>query len=77
MPKESLRIEMLRLRVPGVAQQDAKRLGELVVTQLVGGLSGLRPGKVPTLKVKVEAKQAASLEEMASRIAGTIRRSLG
>jgi hypothetical protein len=62
--------------VPGVAQRDAKRLGELVVKNLVGELSSLQSGKVATLKVKVETKQTASLEEMAAKIAGTICRSL-
>jgi len=78
MSAARVQIDELRLRVPGLAREQAQRLGEIVAERLARHtLAGNQKGRViPSRKIRLHSNAGSSVEQMASEIAGTIGRSI-
>jgi hypothetical protein len=73
----SIRIDDLRLRVPGLSREQAQRLGETVAARLADlHLEEASRGRIPALTVRVRHGSAASVERLADDIIAQLRRSL-
>lgn len=76
MSSRKVHIDELRLRAPGLSRAQAERLGKLVAKQLAERpLTVMRSRTIPALSLKVNS-DARSVEEMATRIATSIRKSV-
>jgi hypothetical protein len=77
MNQPAVRIEELRLRVPGLDQGQAGQLAEQVAQQLAKELPALTAShRIPTLHLRVNASQGTTRAQLASRIVSNIARSL-
>jgi hypothetical protein len=73
----SIRIDGLRLRVPGLSREQARRLGETVASRLADlHLEEVSHGRIPALTVHVRHSSVASVERLADEIIAQLRRSL-
>ena len=77
MSQPIVKIEELRLRVPGMNSQEARRFGEQVARQLAGQLPGLvRSQQIGSLHVRVNLPNGAAHRDLPASIAGNIARRL-
>jgi hypothetical protein len=73
MRSRSVRIDELRLRVPGLSPTDARRLGEAVAQRLGENPPQGGPARIPELAVRVRSSKSDSVEQLADTIASRIR----
>ena len=72
-----LRIDELRLRVPGLTREQGRQLADAVAQRLVERqLSPPQPRLVPTLAVSLHTSGTASTDRLADQIVRAIRRRL-
>jgi hypothetical protein len=77
MGPESIHIEELRLRVPGLSEAEARRLGEEVTRRVAEALPEEgRAEKLRLVDVRLSIPQGVPKEELARRIAEGILRNL-
>ncbi len=75
MKSRALRIDELRLRVPGLSSARARQLGETVAQRLAENPPrSFSSGRVPALSLRVYAANSASVEQLADTIAAKIHR---
>lgn len=77
MAEPALTIRDLRLRVPGLGREEARRLGEAVARELAANppaASG--PRQLGALDLRVPGAAAGGTQQLASQIAASLRRSL-
>ena len=70
-----LRIDQLRLRVPGLTREQGHQLAKAVVGRL-GKLNLERPQNFPTLNLRVSPGASISVARMADEIVAGVRRNL-
>lgn len=69
----SIRIDEMRLRVPGLSAADAQRLGESVAQRLAANPGALRGRSIPSIDLRLHAAASDSVEQLADTIAARIR----
>lgn len=77
MPEPALTIRDLRIRVPGLGREEARRLGEAVARELAANppaVSG--PRQLGALDLRVHGTAAGGTQQLASQIAASLRHSL-
>jgi len=77
MKRAAVQIGEMRLRVPGLAPPQARRLGEMVAKRLAElplAKDGSR--KIAGLNISVRADGSASMERLADEIASRVRKRL-
>ena len=73
MRSRSIRINELRLRVPGLTTTDARRLGESVAQQLAANPGALQSRSIPAIGVRIRSSGTQTVERLAETIASRIR----
>jgi hypothetical protein len=77
MPGKEVKIEEMRLRVPGVFEKDAQSIGENAMQQVAISLPPtLQNKRLDALDLKVNVSQGASRTEMTRLIAEAILKGL-
>jgi hypothetical protein len=70
-------ISRLHLRTPGLNREQAQRLGQGVAERLSTMTIGeTQAQKIPSLKVRIDSGANTSVDRLADRIVGEIRRRL-
>lgn len=78
MKSATVQINQLRLRVPGLTQEQARRLGEVVAKRLTElPLDTNHSRQIPALVLRVRSGPTSSMERMANDITNRIRHGLG
>ncbi len=73
MRSRSIRINEMRLRVPGLSARDAQRLAESVAQRLAENPGGLRSRSIPAIGLRIRSSKSDSVEQLAETIAARIR----
>lgn len=75
---DELRIDRLRLRLPGLSREDAERLLEQLVRDLADlPLTDAAPNVRPHLSLSVESRPNEDLADLSARIAAELTLRLG
>jgi hypothetical protein len=77
MAEPVLTIRDLRIRVPGMGREEARRLGEAVARELAANPpSTATPRQLGAVKLRVAGSAASGTQQLASQIAASLRGSL-
>ena len=77
MDSDLVRIDELRLMLPGLTQQDARRLGQEVARRLNAQLPAAFPAaRLDVVELQLSIGNRASVEQMADAIVATILKRL-
>ena len=77
MDNDLVRIDELRLMLPGLTQHDARRLGREVARRLTAQLPAAFPvARLDVVELQLTIGSRASLEQMADAIVATILKRL-
>ncbi len=78
MGADTIRIDELHLRVPGLGREEARRLGEEVARRLSRELPPtVRPQRLSSLDLRAAVPAGTPREKLADAIVLAVRRSLG
>lgn len=76
-PKPNLTIRDLRIRVPGLGREEARRLGEAVARELAQHPPAAAQNReLGSIQLRVPGSPARGTQQLASHIAASLRRSL-
>jgi len=73
MRSRSVRIDELRLRVPGMSAADARQLGERVAQRLAENPIGGGSRSIPSVSLRIRSSGADSVDHIAEMIAARLR----
>jgi hypothetical protein len=77
MPEPLLTIRDLRIRIPGLGREEARRLGAAVARELAAlPPAASSPGELGTVHLRVHGSAAQGPDQLAAQIAASLRRSL-
>jgi hypothetical protein len=77
MPEPTITIRDLRLRVPGLGREEARRLGEAVARELAENPPAVTgPRELGAVDLRVHAAAGLGTQQLASQIAASLRRTL-
>ena len=77
MNSASVQIDQLNLRVPGLTREQGRKLGEAVAQRLAAlRLTGQKPRRITSAKVRIRSGSNGSVEVMANEIVASINNKL-
>jgi hypothetical protein len=77
MPEPKLTIRDLRIRVPGIGREEARRLGAEVARELAAKpIATAGPRELGALHLRVRGSARDGTQQLASKIAASLRGSL-
>ena len=77
MPSDEIRIDQLRLRIPGLTEQEARTLGEEIAQRVAGSLPAHgRTEHLGSLDLRIFVPTGTSRDRLAERIAEEILKRL-